>query len=348
MIPQISVIVPCYNSQKYIQKCINSILSQSFNNFELILVNDCSKDNTLEIIQKYAKKDNRIKIINHLNNQGSHNARLSGINIAKGEYIAFIDSDDYVAKDYLSNLYINTENKKIDLIISSDHFKKFKFIKVRKRDIPQYNANLIDKIIQNPHKTNLAKGFFGVSQFPCYMWMKLYRRQLLQELPKLDIFQNEDVLINMTLFKKIKTLKIINYCGYYYRKGGGSSSNERYMSDFKKVYLYKKNALKYWEFSDKFNPYIYILIELKNCFYEYLIRYLLMGKSDGFIIIKINKELKDNLYSEFNYLKHPDLNLYNSEEIQAILHKDANKIITIAKNKISLKRRINYLLSKIL
>ena len=99
----ISVIVPVYNVEKYLDKCINSLINQSYNNLEIILIDDGSTDNCGEICDKYALKDNRIKVI-HKKNEGLSAARNLGISISKGDYIIFIDSDDWVDKEILLKL----------------------------------------------------------------------------------------------------------------------------------------------------------------------------------------------------------------------------------------------------
>ena len=93
---QISVIIPVYNTEKYLERCINSVVSQNFRDIEIIIINDCSEDNSLKIIDKYKNKDKRIKIINKIKNEGLSAARNSGIEIATGEYILHIDSDDWI------------------------------------------------------------------------------------------------------------------------------------------------------------------------------------------------------------------------------------------------------------
>ena len=102
--PLISVIVPIFNVEKYLPKCLDSITGQDYRNLEIILVNDGSTDNSLSICKVYAQKDSRIKLINQ-KNTGLSGARNRGIDIAKGEFLAFVDSDDYVELDYISTLY---------------------------------------------------------------------------------------------------------------------------------------------------------------------------------------------------------------------------------------------------
>ena len=107
--PKISIIVPIYNVEKYLDKCIKSILNQSFEDFELILVNDGSTDSCGVICDKYKKLDGRITVI-HKANGGLSSARNAGIDIARGEYIGFVDSDDYIHEKMYEILYNNAQN----------------------------------------------------------------------------------------------------------------------------------------------------------------------------------------------------------------------------------------------
>ena len=102
--PKISVIVPVYNAEKYLQRCIDSILNQTFPNFELLLIDDGSKDQSGEICDEYAKKDSRVKVF-HKENGGVSSARNVGIDNAVGEYICFCDSDDWVEKTWLLSFF---------------------------------------------------------------------------------------------------------------------------------------------------------------------------------------------------------------------------------------------------
>lgn len=114
----VSIIVPVYNVGKYISKCLDSILSQDFTDYELILVNDGSEDNSLDICNSYLKKDSRIVVISQ-ENQGVSSARNRGLDIARGIYVVFIDSDDYVEDNYLSTLISIIIENKVDVGICS-------------------------------------------------------------------------------------------------------------------------------------------------------------------------------------------------------------------------------------
>lgn len=113
MQPAFSIIVPVYNAESTLQRCVDSILAQTFEDFELILINDGSKDQSGDICDEYAAKDSRVKTV-HKTNGGVSSARNAGLRIAQGEYIAFIDSDDYIDNDYL----LGFKHYDADLIIS--------------------------------------------------------------------------------------------------------------------------------------------------------------------------------------------------------------------------------------
>lgn len=106
---KISIVVPVYNSEKYLPACIDSILDQTFTNFELLLINDASKDNSLQICIEYANRDNRIKVFNREINGGEASSRNVGLDNATGDYIVFIDSDDTVLKNHLQSLYYSSD-----------------------------------------------------------------------------------------------------------------------------------------------------------------------------------------------------------------------------------------------
>ena len=115
--PLVSVIIPVYNAEKYIAKCINSLIEQTLQNFEVIVVNDGSTDNTPDILKELAKEDSRIIVINQ-SNQKQGAARNRGLEIAKGKYITFVDADDWLDLDYLERMYQAIIEDKADIAVS--------------------------------------------------------------------------------------------------------------------------------------------------------------------------------------------------------------------------------------
>ncbi|MBY7733839.1 glycosyltransferase family 2 protein [Francisella philomiragia] len=115
----ISIIIPIYNTQDYLTRCLESVINQTYENLEIILINDGSTDDSLYLCEIFAKKDNRIILINKKNNTGQALSRNKALDIAKGEYISFIDSDDWIPLDYIKNLYLNLKKYDADISASS-------------------------------------------------------------------------------------------------------------------------------------------------------------------------------------------------------------------------------------
>ena len=198
MTPVISIIVPVYNVEKYLSRCVDSILAQTFRDFELILVDDGSTDNSAEICNKYAAKDSRIKVI-HKENGGQSSARNNGLEIAIGKYIGFVDSDDWISTDCFEYLYTLIEKFNADAV-SAD----FVFAYENKPVAFQKDKNPKEKIIA------------GADEILCYylkqdkmhgkndfaVWGKLFKRELFRGLrfPAGKIY--EDNIINFKLFQK--------------------------------------------------------------------------------------------------------------------------------------------------
>ena len=170
MQPAISVIIPVFNTEKYISNCIKSIIGQTLKDIEIICVNDCSTDNSLAILQKFAKKDNRIKIIDLKENKGVSNARNIGIDIARGEYIYFIDSDDWIDENYLEQMLKKINEINSNIIINASFvseydetkktYNKFDFLK---KNIEILNSKTVQKF------------------FPPVIWTRLYKREYINK-----------------------------------------------------------------------------------------------------------------------------------------------------------------------
>ena len=168
---KLSVIIPAYNSMYYIERCLNSILVQTLAEIEIIVVDDCSNDETPKILEEYKKKDARINILTLSENMGQGYARNKGIEIAKGEYIGFVDSDDFVDSDYFEKLYNTAVCNNCDIAVASilKHKKQFKKYNVRYNKI-LFAENIQDKI----RLCGDTKNFFF------YAWNKIYKTDLLK------------------------------------------------------------------------------------------------------------------------------------------------------------------------
>ena len=125
MIP-ISIIIPAYNEEKSIARAIKSATAQSLKNIEIIVVNDASPDKTAEIVKQIASTDNRVKLISHNKNMGLNQSRLTGLSIAQGEYIQFLDADDSLEKNAIEQLYSHAKSHNLDMVMmGSQHYHKY-------------------------------------------------------------------------------------------------------------------------------------------------------------------------------------------------------------------------------
>lgn len=231
MKPKISVIIPVYNAENRIKLSIESVLNQSFQNFELILINDGSQDNSKEICESYTKKDKRVLVINQ-NNQGVSKARNKGLEVAKGKYINFIDSDDTIEVDTFEVLINNIEETNLDMILygmSFDYYNKGAFSHSNNKTV-DHNIK-IDLI-------NLKGNFFYLydSNYLSSSCNKLIKRSILKEN---DIKFNENMGIledlNFTLdvFDHILNILAINKPLYkYYNEISVSGFNRRPNIDY--------------------------------------------------------------------------------------------------------------------
>ncbi|MBT8393686.1 MAG: glycosyltransferase [Bacteroidia bacterium] len=214
----VSVIVPIYRIEKYLPECIDSLLDQSFLNFELILVNDGSPDNCPKICDDYSKKDFRVKPI-HKENGGLLSARKEGLKNAKGKYIAFVDGDDWVDKFYLDTLFKLAEANDADLVVTGQ-FREFdgKIETIKPKVAGVYHENeLKSYIIPNA----IYNGHFCEHGISTYVWNKLYKRELLynilMDVPN-DIIMGEDAAITYSYLAISKNIVISRIPLYYYRQ----------------------------------------------------------------------------------------------------------------------------------
>ena len=215
--PKISVIVPVYNVEKYLPRCIDSILAQTFANFELLLIDDGSKDSSGEICDEYAKKDSRIRVF-HKENGGVSSARNLGLDNAKGEWICFADSDDKVSDGYLKHM-ANAINGEVMLIISNYRKEKDSICAVRFN-----NAILHDKDIV---KYFIVNKVFALSA----PYSKLYNYEVIKKHSltfPVGIQMGEDAIFIMKYLNKVSCVTVIDECDYFVSETEGSLSSKYY------------------------------------------------------------------------------------------------------------------------
>lgn len=213
--PLVSIIVPVYKVEPFLQKCVDSIVNQSYQHIEIILVDDGSPDKCPTICEELKKTDSRIKVV-HQNNQGLPKARRSGFQISTGDYIFFVDSDDYIHKDCIEILISHAIKSNADVTVAGIYNVYGDYLKV----IPRlksgvYGKKAIEQLLSRDylfnHKTK-------VSSYPLYAWGKLIKKEVMDGYFEVSTqFRYwEDIPSTFFLMKKINSLEIVDDNLYYY------------------------------------------------------------------------------------------------------------------------------------
>lgn len=288
----VSIIVPAYNIEKYISRCINSITNQSYNNIEIIIINDGSTDNTGKVINNLVIKDNRIKVINQ-KNMGSIEARKKGIKIAKGKYILFVDGDDWIEQECIYTLYNKAEYSNSDIVLynsfrACDNKKvKFKtFDNVEDKDNDYLKDLFINKILPGVVFKFIKKDFIDSNniKFPnCISYA-------------------EDLALSSSIFMHNPSISYVeDYLYNYYQNDNSITriTSSRVLDviialDFIKELLIENNIYNSYKQEFEFMAYLHL--------YEY--RFCDMSKIDGYdkkLYLSL-KRLKINIFKN-KYIK---------------------------------------------
>lgn len=293
----VSVVIPIYNVEKYLEECLNSIINQTYTNLEILCIDDCGTDNSINILKVFAEKDKRIKIISNEKNIGLGATRNNGINNASGKYIYFIDSDDFIDLNYIEQLVLEIEKNQVNVVCNNkilkyydNNLNKNKFIKTEKDFILNTKLNWDDGFLKN----------MSISA-----WCKLYNLKFLKE-NKIYFAENklifEDFYFIFLLNTKIKIISFIYNSTYYYRQRENSLINQKkyqknncYDSLFIIELLY--NYYKENNLLDKYNiPFHWL-----NKFFHKVI-----NKKEFFLLIK----------EKFNFMKNEKLINFNNYGIK--------------------------------
>lgn len=215
--PLISVIIPVYNVEKYLEKCVNSVLEQSYKELEIWLINDGSTDKSGVLCDLLGEKDSRIRVI-HKENGGLSEARNVALDKMTGKYVTFVDSDDYITKDYIEFLY-NLINEK-NACISLCGFKK----------IYSYDQELdmLEKRVEVLEKKEAIKEYLYQRKFTASAYCKLYKADLFSEIRYPLGFYYEDMAIICNLLDLAKRIVICNEQKYYYVQRNNSIMREQF------------------------------------------------------------------------------------------------------------------------
>lgn len=299
---KVSIIVAAYNVEKFIKDCIESIITQTYSNFELIIVNDGSNDSSGEICNSFAKNDDRIKVV-HQENKGLVNARKSGLQIASGKYVLYIDGDDYVESNFCELLIIETYNFDADVVIGG-YIRNYRGRMITVKNILPAGRYENDEIKKIWGKMIFTGDFFshGIST---YSWGKLFKRDILisiqMAIPS-NITIGEDAACVYTYISICKKIVITNASNYHYVQHQSSmlknSSNiSEEINKLSTLFVYILNFFKGHEFYD--------------CYYNQLKPYILsqlMIRTGGLI----NKKGEKNYLIGHEIVISDKIAIYNS------------------------------------
>ena len=266
----ISVIIPVYNVEKYLDKCVESVIKQTHKNLEIVLVDDGSLDNCPKMCDRWTKKDNRIKVI-HKENGGLSDARNVGIDNTIGKYIYFLDSDDYIDKDMLENLY--NDMKKNNSKISACGF----IYETENKKEPYYCK---ENYVENSE--SVLKRIFQDNDISTCIWDKLYQRDLFDEIrfPKGKI--HEDTATLYKLIDKAKVISHISKAQHHYVQREGSILNSKFDTKQLDIVFFKEEIVFFIK-----EKYQNILEEAENFYIQQLNKSIVLCYKN-----KLKKEYK--------------------------------------------------------
>ena len=334
--PFFSIVMPVYNSEEYLDDAILSILHQTYGDFELIIVDDCSTDKSAEICKKYEKIDKRIRYVKTKGNKGVSNARNLGISYINGQYCTFIDSDDWVDSYLLENIFSIIKKNHVDIVkysVIEDYIDGGKCIGtsqfiLKKR---KYEDRQVKKIVPQMWADSLfsylCNGFYNVRSTKIDKWHF-----------DTNFSAGEDILMNLYAFNESKSLYTTNYCGYHYAKRKNYSlstnlSSYEYMHNYGECIKIMKRYCCDWGVMSRENRMIINWIYLKF-YYQTLCRRMMIENKD---IDETRRILRETYYKE----------IYEREVCQCIMKRIiVDKVFKT--NSLMLDRVFAYILSFII
>ncbi len=239
--PKVSVIVPVYNVEQFLRGCLDSIISQTYKNIEIILVNDCSTDTSLKIIREYMELDDRIILVNHEVNKGLFKTRIDGVKNATGKYVCFVDSDDKISHDWIRFLLNNAERNDCDIVAGDFCFNYNDKI---------YNYLTFDPLVIKDWNLKNEEVFFEFinQNYSCFswsvVWNKLYKKELWDsKINELEKFINdygrlnmwEDIAFSSAIFSVSKHFMNVHGVYYYYKSNENSETRTTNNNDKKRI-----------------------------------------------------------------------------------------------------------------
>lgn len=277
---EISIIVPVYNLEDYLHKCIDSILAQTFTNFELILVNDGSTDRSGEICEEYASIDHRIRVI-HKKNGGVASSRNAGLEVAKGEYIGFVDNDDYINEYMFETLYNNARTYSSDIVVCD-------YLNVDEDRPQDIKAFIADYQIQHYNNIDALNQLYTNNNVTFVVpWNKLYKKHLFENIKyKVGSINDDENIAHEILYHSHKTTYIQLGLYYYVQRIGSQmdSSASFHIKKLDAVYAFSDREVFFRKIKEK-----ELHEKALKQYMERFFRYYYMAKTN---LLNIDQELK--------------------------------------------------------
>lgn len=267
----ISIIVPVFNIAEYLNKCLISLINQSYNRIEIICVNDGSSDNSLDILEKFSKRDSRIKIISQ-KNQGLSAARNTGISNAQGEYMVFVDGDDWADVNMCEIAYKTAKKTKADIVMWS-YIKEYPNVAKEQlilgSNFAYYDTSQV-KQLQRRLFGLIENELAHIDQRDTLVtaWGKMYKAETIKDLEFVDtkIIGTEDALYNIYAFENAESAAYIPKCLYHYRKDNINSLTTKYneylFDRWQNLYEYMHQYIRENNLSDEYVTALYNRIAL--------------------------------------------------------------------------------------
>ena len=283
--PLVSILIPLYNQERYFKYCMRSVVSQTYKNLEIIIVNDGSTDKSPQLARKWAAQDNRVKVIDK-QNEGPAFARREGYLHATGEFVVFFDSDDMLPPGAIEILLKNILEKDVDVVMGL-YDKKLGFITRHKTD--RGYAFPFNQVVTQPELFDkYYLGFFNNGLFPVSVWAKIYRKCVIDkayaevELYTRDIrFMGEDQYFNLMLFPYLRSMYRIDQSVYIYRYGGGTFGFNRH---FPELFVSSDKRLKLLDQFNYSSGYEPLFAEYVACFYHHAAQLIHFKKASKAVV----------------------------------------------------------------
>ena len=239
----ISVIVPVYNVEEYLEECLESIKQQTFTDIEVILVNDGSTDGSREICERFCQKDSRFKLINQ-ENQGQSVARNRGVKESVGKFIMFVDSDDVINKNLLEVLlpYMKTEVDIVECRMT--------------RNKEEFYLNKTSTIVFEGDAKEAILNCIEIKEVKFCPVTKLYRREIVEKVPFLEGYIYEDVFTGINYLKHMRKIVVVDYIGYYYRVRPNSTMTKSYTEKDLDIFKVGNQLIDSFKDDEDMLPYI--------------------------------------------------------------------------------------------